>query len=222
MGGPWRWSVAARLQAGSSQKPSLIGVRGASASAVCKPSSVPLDACASFGDGHPSGAAGRPTAHAADPRAGQRTSPPAGRPARVAPSYLALLRVEFARFTPPPDPRVGDGIVTVALVLVSRRTGVTRHPALWSSDFPHGPGGSPRPASRDHPTGSLTSGFYVRQSFPEGIELGLTPVLTPVSVSTVDPPFTSRDSISPTFGTYDLCSTVPGSRAVNSSVTTAS
>jgi hypothetical protein len=54
------------------------------------------------GDGHPSGAAGRPTAHAADPRAGQRTSPPltVARP-RVAPSYLALLRVEFARFTPP-------------------------------------------------------------------------------------------------------------------------
>ena len=29
------------------------------------------------------------------------------------------------------------GIVTVALVLASRRTGVTRCPALWSSDFPH-------------------------------------------------------------------------------------
>ena len=53
------------------------------------------------GDGHPSEAAGRPTALAADPRAGQRTSPPptVARP-RVAPSYLALLRVEFARFTP--------------------------------------------------------------------------------------------------------------------------
>src|SRR6478735_5160221 len=31
----------------------------------------------------------------------------------------------------------GAGIVTVALVLASRRTGVTRCPALWSSDFPH-------------------------------------------------------------------------------------
>src|SRR6188472_4047467 len=31
----------------------------------------------------------------------------------------------------------GAGIVTVALVLASRRTGVTRHPALGSSDFPH-------------------------------------------------------------------------------------
>src|SRR6185295_20201614 len=29
------------------------------------------------------------------------------------------------------------GIVTVALVLASRRAGVTRHPALRSSDFPH-------------------------------------------------------------------------------------
>src|SRR3954451_799670 len=31
----------------------------------------------------------------------------------------------------------GAGIVTVALVLALRRTGVTRHPALGSSDFPH-------------------------------------------------------------------------------------
>ena len=53
------------------------------------------------GDGHPSGAVGRPTAHAADPRAGQRTSSPTGGcPSMGAPSYLALLRVEFARFTP--------------------------------------------------------------------------------------------------------------------------
>ena len=72
-------------------------------------------------DGHPSGAAGCPTAHAADPRAGQRTSPPptVARP-RVAPSYLALLRVEFARFTP-----VG---------------GLRRRPAssLWHWSSPHG------------------------------------------------------------------------------------
>ena len=73
------------------------------------------------GDGHPSGAAGRPTAHAADPRAGQRTSPPptVARP-RVAPSYLALLRVEFARFTP--------------------IAGLRRRPAssLWHWSSPHG------------------------------------------------------------------------------------
>src|SRR6476646_6274169 len=64
--------------------------------AVCTPSSV-TTACAAA-DGHPSEAAGYPTALAADPRAGQRTSPPTGCAARVAPSYLALLRVEFAAF----------------------------------------------------------------------------------------------------------------------------
>src|SRR5260221_14513410 len=36
------------------------------------------------------------------------------------------------------------GIVTVALVLALRRTGVTRHPALGSSDFPHDRRGGPR------------------------------------------------------------------------------
>jgi len=36
--------------------------------------------------------------------------------------------------------RRGAGIVTVALVLASRRTGVTRYLALWSSDFPHAVG----------------------------------------------------------------------------------
>ena len=106
--------------------------------AACKPSSVPR-ALRRRGDGHPSGAAGHPTAHAADPRAGQRTSPPLTVARRVAPSYLALLRVEFAAFhsvrlAPP------AGIVTVALVLASRRTGVTRYPALRSSDFPHADG----------------------------------------------------------------------------------
>src|SRR6266576_1067708 len=69
--------------------------------AVCKPSSGP-SACAA-GDGHPSEAAGCPTALAADPRAGQRTSPPTGCPARVAPSYLALLQVEFAAFHSGPE-----------------------------------------------------------------------------------------------------------------------
>jgi hypothetical protein len=82
---------------------------------------------------------------------GSAPLPRTGRPARVTPSYLALLQVEFARFTPLPDQWPGIGIVTVALVLVSRRTGVTRHPALWSSDFPHdGPGspGAARPSDR--------------------------------------------------------------------------
>ena len=118
-----------------------------------------------IGDGHPSGAAGRPTAHAADPRAGQRTSPPrtVTRP-RVAPSYLALLRVEFARFTP--------------------ACGSHRRPAssLWHWSSPHGgralpatlrcgartfltpSAGLPPPMTRDHPTASLTRGVYPAQA----------------------------------------------------------
>jgi len=69
-----------------------------------------------------------------------------------------LLRVEFARFTPT-STRVDAGIVTVALVLVSRRTGVTRHPALWSSDFPHAVHGVAPDVARGHPAASLTIGF---------------------------------------------------------------
>jgi hypothetical protein len=55
------------------------------------------------------------------------------------------------RFTP-----AEAGIVTVALVLASRRTGVTRYPALRCSDFPHAAG---CPTARDHPTASLTAEF---------------------------------------------------------------
>src|SRR4051794_21262086 len=122
--------------------------KGGVSEAVCKPSSVP-GRLREPGDGHPSGAVSCPTARAADPRAGQRTSPPAN---RVAPSYLALLRVEFAAFHS--GVLADAGIVTVALVLASRRTGVTRYPALRSSDFPHA--GRASPATRDHPTASLT------------------------------------------------------------------
>ena len=129
--------------------------------AVCKPSSVPSRAEARDGDGHPSLAAGHPTAHAADPRAGQRTSPPSPvARRRVAPSYLALLRVEFARFTP------NGG---------SRRRSAS---SLWHWSSPHGgralpatlrcgartfltpPTGSPPSPTRDHPTASLTAGVY--------------------------------------------------------------
>src|SRR5207245_10955744 len=114
-------------------------------------------------DGHPSAAAGCPAAHAADPRARQRTSPPAGCPARVAPSYLALLRVEFAAFHSDHRLAPAIGIVTVALVLVLRRTGVTRHPALRSSDFPHALHGVAPDVARSHPTASLTGPFYGRR-----------------------------------------------------------
>jgi hypothetical protein len=36
------------------------------------------------------------------------------------------------------------GLLSVALSVASRRPGVTRHPALWSSDFPRRPRGAPR------------------------------------------------------------------------------
>ena len=57
---------------------------------------------------------------------------------RASPSYLALLRVELAAFHSAfswAGPQESD-IVTVALVLALRRTGVTRYLALGSSDFP--------------------------------------------------------------------------------------
>ena len=62
-------------------------------------------------------------------------------PRRVAPHGLRppiwpCSGWSLPRFTPSPA-CAADGIVTVALVLVSRRTGVTRHPALRSSDVPH-------------------------------------------------------------------------------------
>ena len=122
-----------------------LGNPGSVSEAVCKPSSVPPRAEARIGDGHPSVAAGCPAALAAYPRAGQRTSPPNRSPGTGCALLFGLApggvcRVSLRRPTRKP---VG-GIVTVALVLVSRRTGVTRHPALRSSDFPHETAGSLR------------------------------------------------------------------------------
>src|SRR5687767_9229380 len=102
-------------------------------------------------------AAGHPTALAAYPRAGQRTSPPNRFPGTGCALLFGLApggvcRVSLRRPTRKP---VG-GIVTVALVLVSRRTGVTRHPALGSSDFPHDTRRIAPKVPRDHPTASLT------------------------------------------------------------------
>ena len=56
--------------------------------------------------------------------------------------------------------RRSAGIVTVALVLASRRTGVTRYLALGSSDFPHA-AGLPRRRAAIRPP-SLTRRFYRR------------------------------------------------------------
>ena len=124
--------------------------------AVCKPSSVPARLSAHrgwpsiWGRRSPDGSCGRPEGWAAhlSPAHG---CPPAGcallfglAPGGVCPFHSGL------RFAPP------TGIVTVALVLASRRAGVTRHPALRSSDFPHAIGRVAPPMTRDHPTASLT------------------------------------------------------------------
>ena len=73
----------------------------------------------------------------------------------IAPSYSALHRVELARFTRRPG-GPGSRLVSVALVLASRRTGVTRYPASRSSDFPRVDNGFPRWDTRpsDHLAGS--------------------------------------------------------------------
>ena len=56
-------------------------------------------------------------------------------PALRALAYLVLLRVEIARFTPAPA-CANAGLVSVALILTSRWTGVTCYAALWSPDVP--------------------------------------------------------------------------------------
>jgi len=74
---------------------------------------------------------------------------------------LALLRVEFAAFHSGHRLSPPTGIVTVALVLVSRRTGVTRYPALAEPGLSSGHGTGVAPdVARDHPVASLAPGFY--------------------------------------------------------------
>ena len=70
----------------------------------------------------------RPTRGLSEQPAAART-PPCALLFGLAPARAC--RVSLLRFH--------AGIVTVALVLASRRTGVTREPALWSSDFPQAP-----------------------------------------------------------------------------------
>ena len=77
------------------------------------------------GDGHPSGAAGGPTARAADPRGWAARLSPADRGCAL---LFGLAPGGVCRVSPVSGPRPARGIVTVALVLASRRTGVTRHP----------------------------------------------------------------------------------------------
>ena len=111
------------------------------------------------GDGHPSGAAGRPTAHAADPRAGQRASPPRSRPGGLRPPIWPCSGWSLPRFTPADRSRSAAS-------------------SLWHWSSPHGgralpatlrwgartfltPRGSPA-GTRDHPTASLTGRFYAQ------------------------------------------------------------
>ncbi len=139
-----------RAAATAAAEAPMSGAGGAS-EAACTPGSVPLPE--GRGDGHPSGAAGRPAAHAADPRAPAARRCPGG-PGRALLFGLApgrACRVSPRRRSP------GRGLVSVALVLASRRTGVTRYPAPWSPDVPHAAG---CPATRDRPAASLTPRFY--------------------------------------------------------------
>jgi hypothetical protein len=55
------------------------------------------------------------------------------------PPYSTLLQAEFAAFHPAAEPKLCGGLVSVALVRASRRTGVTRCLAPWSPDFPRRP-----------------------------------------------------------------------------------
>ena len=86
------------------------------------------------------------------------------------------------RFTPLPA-EAGGGIVTVALVLASRRTGVTRYLALVELGL-----SSARPVarpSRGHPAASLTHGFYGSRREHEGIQDALCSGVPGVAVLVV-------------------------------------
>ena len=127
--------------------------RGSASEATCTPGSVPRSPRWGYGDGHPSGAAGCPAARAADPRAPTARRCP-GKPGLALLFGLAPGRAcrVSPRFRSP-----GRGLVSVALVLASRRTGVTRYPAPWSPDVPHAPG---CPVTRNRPVASLAPRFY--------------------------------------------------------------
>ena len=80
-------------------------------------------------------------------------------------AYLVLLRVEIGRFTPGLKL---PGLVSVPLILASRRTGVTRYAALWSPDFP------PRLREGDAAIAWLASQRYFTAShLPEEVRVRL-------------------------------------------------
>ena len=67
--------------------------------------------------------------------------------------YLTLLQAEFAAFHPASEPKLSGGLVSVALVRASRRTGVTRCLTPWSPDFPR-----THPKVRSRPSDHLAGG----------------------------------------------------------------
>ena len=141
---------AARRFAAAGSRPANAQVRGRAerlpvgqgvSEAICKPSSVPARLSAHrgwpsiWGRRSPDGSCGRPEGWAA------HLSPVDGLPPTGCALLFGLAPGGVCPFHS--DRRLASsiGIVTVALVLASRRAGVTRHPALRSSDFPHAIGG---------------------------------------------------------------------------------
>ena len=106
---------------------------------ACKPSSVPQLASrrrsSICGRRLPDSSCGRPEDWAARPLPPER---PVSRTPEPRPPIWPCSEQSLPRFTDLIG-RTRSGYVSVALVLASRRTGVTRYPALWSSDFPRAP-----------------------------------------------------------------------------------
>jgi hypothetical protein len=130
--------------------------------------------------------------------------------------YLALLRVGFTMPRLSPDARCAltapfhpclclkktampastaiGGVLSVALSVASRRPGVTRHPALWSSDFPRRR--TPRRDPHSPPEFSIMPrrGLEPPRGFPHQIlSLACLPVSAPGQLS-ADAPERTRTS----------------------------
>ena len=73
----------------------------------------------------------------------------------------------YRTVSPLPDPRLPaaiGGLLSAALSVALRRPGVTRHPALWSSDFPRRAGARRDPHSP--PELSISAQERTRTSTP--------------------------------------------------------
>ena len=119
----------------------------AASETACKPSSVPSSLTATvihLGPRSPVASSGRPESGATHP------CPDRGREHAL---LFGLAPGRACRVSPDHRPCGRHRLVSVALVLASRRTGVTRYPASRCSDFPRTPDRSPRRCSR--PSGHL-------------------------------------------------------------------